>query len=334
MADPTVLTLVLNYRTAELTVQAAETALREREGVAGEVMIVDNDSRDGSLEYITRAAAEKGWDATGRLQVLSSGHNGGFGAGNNFGMRAGLSTGEAPDYVFLLNSDAWVEPGAIRVLVDFLEAHPDAGMAGSVVHGPDGEPHNTAFRVPTIASEFEGSARTGVFTRLFRNSVVPMGFPEGNAEVDWAAGAAIMMRRTMLDRIGLFDETYFLYFDETDLCLRAKRAGWKIWYVPESRVTHIGSVSTGMRTWQRTPQYWFDSRLHYFRKNYSGAYAAAATLACIAGQGVYSLRRLISNKPQRDPDRFVRDLIQHSLRALVAPRTGSGGESRRGAIID
>lgn len=333
MNDPTVLTLILNYRTAEMSLEAAETAVRAMDGVAGEIMIIDNDSQDGSLEFLTRAATERGWDATGRVHVRPSGWNGGFGAGNNFGMRAGLSTGEAPDYVFLLNSDAMSDPDAIRILRDFLEAHPEAGMAGSFVHGPDGEPHNTAFRFPTIAGEFEASARTGIFTRLFRNRVIPMPIPEDTAEADWVAGAAVMMRRTMLDEIGLFDETYFLYFDETDLSLRAKRAGWKIWYVPESRVEHIGGATTGSKIWKRTPQYWFDSRLHYFRKNYGVAYFVAATLARIAGHGVYGLRRLISHKPQRDPDHFVRDLIHHSLRTLVVPRTRRV-ETRHGTIID
>ena len=333
MKTPSVLTIVLNYRTPELSVKAAEAALREMEGIEGEVLIVDNDSQDGSMALIAEAAAARGWDKTGRLHIRASGHNGGFGAGNNFGILSGLSTGAAPDYVYILNSDAWPDPGAIRVLVDFLQAHPEAGVAGSAIRGEDGVPHQTAFRFPTIAGEFEGAVRTGLFTRLLRRHVIALPIPAETAQVDWVAGASAMLRRSMLDQIGLFDESYFLYYEETDLCLRARRAGWRAYYLPASRVVHVGSVSTGMKTWARTPRYWFDSRMHYFTKNHGAAYAAAATLARIAGGAIWALRRRVSHKPQQDPDGFLPDLIRHALRAPFVRRS-SPAVARRDKIIE
>ena len=111
--------------------------------------------------------------------------------------------------------------------------------------------------------------------------------------------------------------TFFLYYEETDLCHRAAKAGWRTHYLPTSEVVHVGSASTGMKTWSRTPPYWFDSRLHYFTKTHGPAYAAAATLARIAGGLLWSLRCLIQTKPQADPPGFLRDLIHHSLRAIV-----------------
>ena len=131
MTTPTILTVILNWRTPDLTLQAAEATLPQMAELGGEIVIVDNDSGDGSFETMSAAVAERGWDAGGRVRVLQSGHNGGFGAGNNFGMRQGLSSGAAPDYYFILNSDAWPEPGAIAALLATLEARPDAGMAGS-----------------------------------------------------------------------------------------------------------------------------------------------------------------------------------------------------------
>ncbi len=89
--------------------------------------------------------------------------------------------------------------------------------------------------------------------------------------MDWLAGASLMMRQDVLDRIGLFDEEFFLYFEETELCLRAARAGWPTDYVVESRVAHVGSASTGMKTWDRIPQFWLDSRLRYFTLAGGGA---------------------------------------------------------------
>lgn len=317
MNDPKVLTIILNFRTPDLTLKAAEAALREMAGLRGEVLVVDNGSGDGSVARLTAEAEARGWTDGNRLRVMDSGRNGGFGAGMNFGIRTGLSDGSAPDFYYLLNSDAWPEPGAIRALRDFLVAHPRAGMAGSFVRGEDGVAHHTAFRFPSIAGEFEGAARTGPISRLLKGSIVAIPIPQTQTRVDWTAGASLMMRAEMLDQIGLFDETFFLYYEETDLCRRAARAGWETYYLPESEVVHLGSASTGMKEWARTPEYWFESRRHYFTKTHGRAYAGAATLARIAGQAIWELRRALSGKRQADPDRFLRDLIAH---ALCAPR--------------
>ncbi len=118
---PAVLTVVLNYRTPELTISAVEAALREMDGLAGSITVVDNDSRDGSFEYLSLAVQERGWS---KVRVLQSGHNGGYGAGNNFGIRQGLPDGSAPDYVYILTSDAFPEAGGIRLLLEYFGEHP------------------------------------------------------------------------------------------------------------------------------------------------------------------------------------------------------------------
>jgi GT2 family glycosyltransferase len=322
MTQPTVLTVILNYRTPELTLRAADAALREMSGLPGEVLIVDNESGDGSLALMGKVAEDRGWTAGNRCRVVGSGRNGGFGAGMNFGMSCGLSDGSVPDYYYLLNSDAFPDPGAIRTLRDFLMATPKAGMAGSLVHGPDGTAHNTAFRFPSALGEFEAAAHTGVISRLLAKSAVVLPLPAQTCRVDWTAGASLMVRRTMLDQIGGFDETFFLYFEETDLCRRAVRAGWETWYVRESTVVHIGSVSTGAQGWTRMPGYWFDSRLYYFTRNHGPAYAALATASWVAGGLIWKLRKLISGKPRRNAKYFMSDLILHALRAPFRKSTG------------
>ena len=316
MTDPAILTIVLNFRTPDLTLKAADAALRAMEGLRGEVLIVDNGSGDGSFGAMERAAKARGWTSGGRLRVVESGRNGGFGAGVNFGIRCGLSTGVAPDFYYLLNSDAVPETGAIGHLRDFLLEHPRAGIAGSFVQGVDGTPHQTAFRFPTVAGEFEGAAHTGVITRLLAQSVVTMPIPDHACPVDWTAGVSLMLRREMLDRIGGFDETFFLYFEETDLCLRAARAGWETHYLPSSRAAHVGSASTGAQKWGRTPTYWFDSRLYYFVKNHGAFYAGMATLAWVTGGILWKTRQLLTGKPDRNPKGFMTDMIAHDLRAL------------------
>ncbi len=314
------LTVILNWRTPEMTLRSAEAALTALQGIDGALVIVDNDSGDGSYERLGAEVAARGW-ATGprQVRVLQSGRNGGFGAGNNFGIRAGLPDGTRPDYVYLLNSDAFPAPDAIRALLDHLETHPQTGFAGSYIHGPDGDPHRTAFRFPSILSEFEGQIRFGPVSRLLARHIVAQPIPQATTRVDWLAGASLMMRQSVLDRIGLFDETFFLYFEETDLCRRAALAGFPTDYVVESRVAHIGSASTGMKGWTRIPQFWLDSRLHYFTKNHGRAHAALASLATLAGGALWRLRLLIQRKDRGDPPRYLRDLAAHHLRHLFRP---------------
>ena len=316
------LTVILNWRTPDMTLQAAEAALAALAGIEGAVTIVDNASGDGSYEAMTAAVAARGWDkGPQRVRVLQAGRNGGFGAGNNHGIRAGLPDGRKPEYVYILNSDAFPAQGAVRALLDHLETHPETGFAGSYIHGPEGDPHRTAFRFPSIASEFEAAIRFGPVSRLLRHKIVARPIPGATTRVDWLAGCSLMMRQSVLDRTGLFDETFFLYFEETDLCLRAARAGWPTDYVRASEVAHIGSVSTGMKEWQRVPGFWLDSRRHYFTKSHGRAYAAAATLAHIAGGLAWRARLLVQKKPKADPPHFLRDLAAHALRppAKIAP---------------
>jgi hypothetical protein len=130
----------------------------------------------------------------------------------------------------------------------------------------------------------------------------------------------MMLRAAMLEQIGQFDERFFLYFEETDLCRRAARAGWSCWYVPASRVVHIGSASTGMKTRRRMPAYWYDSRRHYFIMNHGRAYAAMALLAHLAGGVLHRARTGLARRPSQDPDWFLRDLIVHAA-TRYTPKT-------------
>ena len=312
MTAPRVLTIVLNWRTPNMTLKAAQAAQRAMDGIAGEIVIVDNASGDGSFDKLH--AETRDWN---RIRVIQSGHNGCFGAGNNAGMRAGLSDGTRPDYVYILNSDAFPAEDAIAKLLAHLEATPRAGLAGSHIHGPDGAPHVTCFRFPSILGEFEGAARMGPISRILRRHTVPLPVPETTQPVDWLAGASLMIRQEVLDQIGGFDETFFLYFEETDLCRRAARAGWKTYYVATSRVEHIGSVSTGMKGWGRVPDYWFASRRHYFIKTHGRGYLALVTLAHLTGAGLGSLWRVLRRKRAPRPPHFLRDLVLGDLRLAL-----------------
>ena len=307
------LTIIVNYKTAEMTIRAIRSLMTELAGIPGaRAVVVDNDSQDGSHDRIAQAITEEGW--SDRVTLLASGHNGGFGYGNNVGIRHGLESSDPPEYLYLLNSDAFPDPGSIRALVGFLDAHPEAGIAGSYIHGPDGDPHQTSFRFPTAVSEFEAGLRLGVVSKLLRSWIVPLPIPTSAQQVDWLAGASMMIRRDVLRTVGLFDETFFLYFEETDLCRRAQGEGWATYFVPESSVAHIGSVSTGMKdTKRRTPSYWFASRRHYFLKNHGRRYLWAANAAFVVGFSLWRVRRRVQGKPDPDRPSFLSDFIRYNL---------------------
>lgn len=314
-----IVVVILNYKTADLAVQAAKSAAAAMASVCGAIVLVDNDSPDESFKSMSALVRDAEWPAHLDVQVLQSGRNGGFGAGNNFGIRAGLDICPAADFVYILNPDARVEPDAIDALVAYLETHPEVAIAGSNVYGESGEDHCSAFRFPSLASEFEGAVRFGPVTRLLKKYVLPMHTPEQSGSVGWILGASMLVRTSVLAEIGLFDETFFLYFEETDFCLRAQRAGHQVHFVRESRVCHIGSVSTGMGRWTRTPSYWYQSRWYYFSKNHNRAYAIAATALNVLGTSLWRVRRRIEGKPITGAKCFLRDMVSHDLKALLRP---------------
>jgi N-acetylglucosaminyl-diphospho-decaprenol L-rhamnosyltransferase len=305
--------VLLNYKTPDMTAKALDHLLVALEPVPDTmVWVVDNDSQDDSeaklKEKVTSLDDE-------RVVFIQSGHNGGFGYGNNVGIRRAMNADDKPDYVYLLNSDAFVEPDAVKILVDFLDGRPDVGIAGSYIFGVDGVPHETAFRFPTVASELETTLRLGVVSRLLSEYIVALPMPTVATQVDWLAGCSMMIRRDVIEQVGMFDETFFLYYEETDLCGRAAEAGWSTWYVPESRVAHIGSASTGMKeTEKRTPHFWFDSRRHYFRKNYGQAYLVAADAAHVLGSLAWRARRVVERKEKQDRPKALRDFVRHAMK--------------------
>lgn len=309
MSDQRILVVILNWRTAPMTLRAVAAASKAMEGLPGAITVVDNDSGDGSEAALVAGTADDP-----RVRVVQAGRNGGFGAGNNVGIRLGLPDGARPDLVYVLNSDAFPEPGAIAALRDHLAAHPEAGLAGSHILGEDGHDHETCFRFPSVASEFETAARTGIVSRLLAHRRVPLGVPAATCPVDWLAGASVMIRTEVLEKVGLFDEGFFLYFEETDLCFRAAEAGWQTHFVRESRVTHVGSASTGMKDWARVPGYWFDSRWRYFVKRGGRWRALAATGARLAGDMILRTRRLIQPAITPPPPHFTGDLVRSALR--------------------
>ena len=326
LASSRLLIVIVNYKTAQLTIACLRSLEPEVRSILGaRVALVENASGD---EFALRAAIRiNAWEDWVTLEVAA--RNGGFGAGNNVAIRSALASATPPGLVLLLNADTEVRPGAIRILRDFMEAHPEIGIAGSGIENPDGSDWPFAFRFITPGNQLLNGLRLGFLDRLFADSVVARRMDQDRpAPVDWVAGCSMIIRREVFDAIGLFDEGYFLYFDETDFCLRAGRAGWPSWYVPKARIMHIGGQSTGLvglggakqgndttKKRARVPSYWFESRRRYFLKNFGPIHAIAADLAFGFGYACWRLRRRLQRKPDLDPPHMLADLWQHSVLA-------------------
>ena len=312
MGDSTLATIIVNFRTADLTVQVVEALLPEIEGIDGEVYIVDNDSGDGSFERLTEAVESRQW--SGRVSVVRSEHNGGFGYGINVGVRRALQSPRPPRYFYLLNSDAFPERNAVRELIAALDGAPEVGIVGSNVRAVAGEKRVGAFRFPTLFSEFEGTINFGPVSRLLRRWVVSVPLPSESAEVDWVSGTSFMVRREILDSIGLFDDGFFLYFEEIDFCKRVRDRGFKNMFVPRSSVRHIGAVSTQMEKNDRPmPEYWFASRRRYFTKHHGPAYAALCDALWITGFSLSRVKLKLQGRSDDAKPHMLRDFIRYNV---------------------
>ncbi|MGY4828003.1 glycosyltransferase family 2 protein [Sphaerotilaceae bacterium SBD11-9] len=306
---------IVNYRTGALAVGCLRSLEGEVAACPGtQVTVVDNCSGDGSADLIAQAIVENGWSDWARL--LRSPVNGGFSYGNNEVVRTTLGHADAPDYYWLLNPDTQVFPGALQALLDFMQTRPKAGIAGSSYVLGNDEPWPYTFHFPSIWSELAGGLRLGVVARLLKGKVGLRLMGTAAERVDWLPGASMLVRREVFESVGLMDEGYFLYFEETDFSLAACHAGWETWYVPSSRVKHFVGQSTGVSghhaALHRRPQYWFDSRRRYWVKNHGRLYAAAVDLIWSLAYGTWALRNLFQRKPTAYPPHFFTDLLRNS----------------------
>jgi GT2 family glycosyltransferase len=311
------LAVIVNYRTPDLTLEALAALMRELESFPeARVSVVENGSGDGSYERIQRAVAAAPWRE--RVTVLGSTVNGGFGAGCNLAIRQSLRSKTPPDFLYLLNSDAFPRPGCVARLVDCLASRPEAGFAASAIERPDGSEWAPAFRFPSVWSELDSALGIGLVTRLLARHAIAHPLPRGLSgppvRVDWVGAVSVLIRREVFARVGLFDEDFFLYFEETDLCRRASAAGFRCWIVPESRVGHVGGAST--KRWQageRVPDYWFASRRRYFTKHHGRAILRIANLSFGVGLALFQLRRRLQRRPDPHPPHFLSDFVRYNF---------------------
>jgi len=310
MSEIPVAVIIVNYRTADLVIDCLASIADQSGGNPPRTIVVDNASPTDDVERLELALADRRWLSW--VELVPAHRNGGFAWGNNVGIERALTTGPKPRYVHLLNPDTIVRPGAIDELVQFLDANPSVGIAGSRLENPDETVQRSAFRWPTPLGEFESAARNKLISLALSSRVVAPPVRNDPHACDWVAGASLMVRREVFEQIGPLDDRYFMYYEEVEFCRRAHAAGWSCWYVPSSRVVHLVGQASGIVHGQpkRRPAYWFDSRRRYFITQFGRTGAVLADLAWLAGDPIYHARRALGRRTSEDPKRFLRDIVQ------------------------
>lgn len=248
--------LIITWNTRDLlaaclTALAAE--LQQFVADQVEVVVIDNASTDGSAALVQQRFP---W-----VRLVQNCVNVGFAAANNQAMQQASGR-----YLFLLNPDTEVYPQALATLVQFMETQPTVAVAGPRYLNPDGSLQISCYPAPTLARE---GWRLFHLDRLYPFGVYPMASwcMATSRRVDVVQGAAFLVRRTALEQVGLFDTTYFIYTEETDLCQRIRRAGWSIYFVPAASILHHGGQSTRQVALAMFLQL-YRSKLLYFRKHH------------------------------------------------------------------
>lgn len=302
--------VIVNYRTPELVIKNLSALSEERKLFDDfNVIVIDNGSKDRSVEQIDQAIKQKQWKKWVFLEPFET--NTGFASGNNRAIISSQRKKWSPSYFFLLNPDASVKKGTLFKLVDFMDSHPNAGIVGPRILNTKNEIQASAFRFPTVFSELIDTSCFGFLRTQFKKYCVVMPFLKKEQQVDWISGAAMCIRSEMIENSSLMDDYYFLYYEEVDLCFQAKKSGWEIWHLPTCNIEHQEGAATQFKASkeERRPAYWFYSRARFFEKNHGIFYRYLADTSWISGYGLCLLRRWLKKEPQTP--RLLRDFLSH-----------------------
>jgi hypothetical protein len=240
--DVDVSVIIVSFNTRELTLDCLRSVYRETRGVTFEVFVVDNASSDGSVEAISAEFPH--------VHLIANRENRGFATANNQALRAGRGR-----WLLLLNSDTVVLDGAIDKSVGHADAHPEAGVIGCRALWPDGARQSTCMRFPTIGDILIASTNVWrVFPSLALARYPALDFTR-DQDVDVVAGCFLLIGRHVLERVGLLDEDFFMYGEETEWCYRVRQAGWAVRYFAGAEIIHYWGGSAGKESHRVSMQF-------------------------------------------------------------------------------
>lgn len=268
--DLTLTVIIVNWNTRNLLERCLSSIFEADSKVDFEVVVVDNGSSDGSVEMVKAKFPQ--------VRLVENEANLGYCRASNQAMR-----GSRAKYLLLLNSDTEIFPGTLDSLVDFAEAHSEVGAVGPRLVNPDGTLQYSCRGFPSF-----GQAIMHAFIGpLFPNNPYTRAYKmvewdhSSEREVDWISGAAMFLKREVAEQVGFFDEDYFMYVEDVDLCYRLWQAGWKVYYFPKARVMHHIAKSS-----RQSPGMILEhhrSLYHFYTKRYQNSYKRYLTSLVAVG---------------------------------------------------
>lgn len=218
--------IIVSYNTRDLLRNCLQSIYANASEGDFEVLVIDNASTDGSANMVKEEFPQ--------VELICNEKNLGFARANNLGIRQAKG-----DYILLLNSDTEVSPRALDGMVEFLNSYPEVGVVGCQLVDSAGKVEESCGFFPTPkAILLTKLRRSKLLGPWFKNSRASILNPEGIQEVDWVTGACLMTRRRVVDEAGPLDEQMFMYFEDNDWCYRIKKAGWKVYFIPETQIIH------------------------------------------------------------------------------------------------
>jgi N-acetylglucosaminyl-diphospho-decaprenol L-rhamnosyltransferase len=312
-SDAQVTIIIVTYQSAN-TIGATLDALRESQNSSlARIVVIDNASNDGTADYVSRNYPS--------VKLIRNIENVGFGRGCN----QGIEFASTP-YALLLNPDAVIDNGSLSTLIDFLDQNPHVGICGPAVIDASGAlqpagglPKPWKILLKPLSSKLASRGQ---------RSVVP---GEAPAESDSICGSIMLLRMKMIGEIGVFDPRFFLYFEETDLCLRAKQAGWKIWTVGEAVGRHINAASAKQTKaemiWDTISEHYFKSRFYYMIKHFGWPVAAITEI----GELGFILLGVVVDSIRGKPSRNVESRFRAPILKLPASPNRRVAQCKRNA---
>jgi GT2 family glycosyltransferase len=247
--QPDLSVIIVNWNTRELLAKSLASVFVTIHKCSFEVIVVDNGSTDGSSQMVREQFPE--------VHLIENQENLGFARANNQAIRQCRG-----DFVLLLNSDAFLMQGAVDRMMELSLINDQAGIVGPTLFYPDGRSQRSHGPLPTLTSEMISLAG---FDKIRLWPIKRYRLPDP-FETGFVSGACMFVRRSMLQEIGLFDENFFFFSEEVDLCYRAHKAGWKVFFIPFAVAIHIEAGSSGMTANRRLNLY--RGKLRYFAKHY------------------------------------------------------------------
>lgn len=320
--DNPIAVVTINWNGADNTLRCL-AALRASERVAWHLYVVDNASTDGSTDRLAREMSADGQRGDGDATLIRSSVNGGWTGGNNLGIKRALAAGH--DLVFILNNDAFVRPGTLAILIDTLAIESRGGAATLPVLGPVHQGTGSA------SYDFRGSHRDPKTDIPVRTLPAHQGLEthQPTYPTSYISGAGMLIHRRHFDAIGLFDDRFYLNFDDTDWCARAERTGFPLLMVRDAIIDHVGSASIGGVTSPLQTYFMTRNRLLYAEKH-----GTARSRLRLLRRQIWRARELTSGSawhmllPQADPVAFA---FRRGLIDYVTRRFGDCPDSIRAA---